>query len=188
MPKVTLKTKSARGKTYTCTKCHEPILPGTKYYVWSFRYGGDRFQHEGCGFPRRGQLTQSKLAALYDALDDFDVSACDEPSDIAEAMRSVAETAREIGQEYQDAVDAMNMSGAGTENEEKAESLESFADEVESEADEIEGEEWEWDKPEDAADDVQPTEESVDLNGDTRTEWLVTLRDRAQEAINNCDL
>src|SRR5262245_26128203 len=106
MPRVTEKTKNKGGKhgTYACGRCDQPIKPGQKYYEWSFRYGGTRRQHTDHGYPRRGQLTQSKLGAVYDAVDDADktVGEAASPEDMAAALETVREQAEEVKQEYED--------------------------------------------------------------------------------------
>lgn len=185
MPRVHTKTKSKAGKTYACDRCRADILPGTKYYVWSFRYGGPRFQHEACGYPQRSQLTQSKLSAVYGAIEGFNPSGAESADEIAGMMTGVAEVAREVAEEYREAVSAMNMEGSGNENEERADALETFADDLESEAGDIEGEEWE-------AEEVEEGEEApavpVNQDGDTFEEWLEALRDRANEAVGGLDL
>jgi len=136
MPRVEKKTKSTAGKAYTCTKCGKTIEPKTEYYTWSFRYGGTYRQHVSCGYPRRGQLTQSKLASVYNTLDDAEetISKAEDCATMADALSSVAEEARNVAEEYRDAVEAMNMAGSGNENEERADQLEEWAEELEDAA------------------------------------------------------
>jgi hypothetical protein len=185
MPRVYTKTKSTRGKTYSCAKCPEPIKAGQEYHEWKFRYAGTRRQHASHGRPSRGQLTQSKLGQLYDAQDDAETAIHDAGSaeDIAEAVRGVGETAKEVADEYREAVQAMNMEGAGTENEERADTLDEYSEKLEGEADDISSEQWEADPPDEGED-----EEPVDSDGNTEEEWLEELRSRAIEAIMDCDL
>ena len=186
MPRVHKAKKSNRGKEYHCASCPQPIVAGQEYYSWSFRYGGTRRQHVACGYPRRGQLTQSKLGAVYDAQDDAE-KAVDEATDageIADAVRSAAEAAREVAEEYREAVQAMNMEGSGTENEERADTLEAYADEVENTADEIDGELWERAEPPEEDEEG----EIVNDEGETEEEWLEGLRERAREAIGQLEL
>ena len=185
MPRVHTKTKSTRGAVYGCVKCSKPIVAGEQYHEWTFRYGGTRRQHATHGRPTRGQLTQGKLAALYDAQDAAaeTIAGADNADDIAQALRDVQEVASEVAGEYREAAEAMGA--AGTENEERADTLDSYADELESEAGEIEGETWE------AADEQdEDVEEGQEVNddGETQDEWLEALRDRATDKLAECDL
>jgi hypothetical protein len=187
MPRVKTKTKSARGKAYTCCKCGQAITAGEQYHSWSFRYGGTYRQHAAHGRPTRGQLTQSKLAAVYDAQDAASetIAGASDADDIAQALRDVAEQAREVAEEYREAVRAMNMEGSGNENEERADALGSYADTLESAADEMDGEQFE-----PADEQEEDVEEGQELNddGETEDEWLDVLRDRATDALAECDV
>jgi hypothetical protein len=169
MPRVTTKTKATRGAAYHCGKCGEKIKPGTKYYEWSFRYGGTRRQHEACGFPRRGQLTQSKMGAVYDAIDDAEttIATADTASDIADAVRSAAEVVNEIELEYRDAADAMGAAGESGISAERADELESFASDLEGEADNI-------------------ADEERDEENETEEQFIERLREQATDALDNC--
>ena len=181
MPRVEKKTKSTAGKPYTCTKCHEPIAPRTEYYSWSFRYGGTYRQHVSCGYPRRGQLTQSKLASVYNTQDDANetISKAEDCATMADALTSVAEAAREVAEEYREAVEAMNMAGSGTDNEERADQLEEWAEELEEAAEALADAEFE---TEDDADTESPTNDE----GQTEDEWLEERRGEASDALGNC--
>lgn len=136
MPKVyTYKTQARRKTTepYRCIRCREDILPGQERYEWSFRYGGTYRQHVSCGYPKRSQLTQSKMGAVYDAIDE---PWGDTQEEIATNLENAAEVVREVASEYEDAAEAFG--GAG-ENQERAEALEAFADELGQAKDEVEG-------------------------------------------------
>jgi hypothetical protein len=188
MPRVHTSTKSAAGRVYTCGACGKHITKGQKFHAWSFRFGGSHRQHAECGYPRRGQLTQSKLGVLYDAQDAATeaVEQTDQLSDLNDALQQVADTAREIAEEYREAVQAMNMEGNGTENEERADTLDEYADALESVAGDIDGnDEWEAAEPEEGADaDAEP----LDEDGQTRDEWFDEYRQQALDAISDCDL
>lgn len=182
MPRVNRSTKNKAGKSYTCDVCSKGITAGQDYYSWSFRR-----RHVECGYPKRSELTHSKMSAVYAAVESAEesISTASDVDSLAEALRNVAESAREVAQEYMDAVEAMNMSGAGTENEERADSLNAFADEIESEADDIESETWEAEENEDADNEAN---EQTDQNGDTEAEWLENQKDRARDALGNLEL
>lgn len=171
MPRVTTQKKSNRGQQIDCEKCRKPIWPGEEYYQWAFFRGRAHNQHVECGRPTRSQLTQSKLATVYDAQDSAqdEIAKLESPDEIAEQVRAVAESAREVAEEYRDAVEAMNMTGSGNESEERADQLEEYADQLEATADEIEGE----------------TNEDGD---EPKDEFLERLRDDATSAIEDCPL
>lgn len=125
MPRVYLKTKSARGKVYDCRACGEPITEGQQFYQWSRRFGRSGmtyFKHAACGRPRPTELSSRKTAALEEAVNDAsptidqwapampeDVAdeGAHDTSDLKEALEAIADTAEEIGQEYQDGFDNM---------------------------------------------------------------------------------
>lgn len=172
MPRVSTKKKSKAGKPYHCGKCGKKIVPGEMYYEWSFRYGGTRRQHEKCGRPSRGQLTQSKLGAVYDACDGAEetISKATEKDAIVEALNSAAETAREVSEEYNEAAEAMGAAGESGTSAERRDELESFADSLESAASEIEGEEFDED------------------DGIPETEWIENLRQQGLDALGELSL
>src|SRR5262245_3074105 len=113
MPRVHTKTKSTRGRTYTCEKCGQPILPGHSYHTWSFRYGGARFQHSACGYPLRSQLTQSKMSTVYSAMEGVQdgLAKLTSLEDIETEVQTLAETVREIEEEYREAAEPFGDMG-----------------------------------------------------------------------------
>jgi hypothetical protein len=191
MPRVYTKTKSAAGKTYSCTKCSKPITKGQEYHEWSFRYGGTRRQHAACGRPKPSQLTQSKLAAVYEAQEaaEEQIAGAASVDDVVGALNDVAEAAREVAEEYREAVQAMNMEGSGNESEERADALEAYADELENVVSELEGEEWQAAEPEEQEEGAEPEDEEVgdkvNDDGDTEEDWLEDKRQRALEELGN---
>ena len=135
MPRVyTYKTQARRGDKapHTCVKCHKPIEPGQDRYEWSFRYGGTRRQHVSCGYPRRSQLTQSKMGAVYDVIDgDWGTT----QEDVKTNLEMAAETVREVASEYDEA--AQSFGGQG-ENAERASELDSYAGTLDDASREVE--------------------------------------------------
>ncbi len=130
MARATLHTKSKRGAEYRCVKCTDRINPGEKYYEWSFRYGGTRRQHASHGAPRPSQLTQSKMATVYEAIEAAED--CQEDlGSFADAIEQIVEVANEVASEYRDA--AEQFGGAG-ENAERADELESWVEGLEDKA------------------------------------------------------
>ena len=59
MPRVISKTKSNRGKDYFCRECGTKILPGEKYFEYSF-FRGSTFRHCAKHYPRGSNLTTSE--------------------------------------------------------------------------------------------------------------------------------
>lgn len=154
MPRVNSKKKGTAGKDYQCGRCGRKIEPGETYYSWDFRYGGTQRRCKD-HYPRQSELTQSKMAGVYTALEDFEdsVRALEAPAegdedarnDLAQQVQDLANTAaegvREVAEEYHEAAEAMGE--AGSEHEEKADSLDGTADELEQ---------YEGDSPEDYVD------------------------------------
>lgn len=181
MPKVVTKTRSRGGnKEYRC-KCGEVIKPGQKYYTWSFRYGGTHYRHVNCGAPKRSELTQSKMATVYEAVEDAELlidtwdAMDDTPPDrdeLTDYLSTVIEVANDVAAEYREADEQFGGAGS-TESAEKADELEAFAEELQTitfddppEKDEFEGDE--------------------DGYNDAVSEWVSECRSTAQEALTAC--
>jgi hypothetical protein len=128
--------KSARKakKSRTCRRCSNEVQPGESYKWAEPRYGGILIWCKDHS-PKRSELTSSKLGVVYDAQDDFDVSECSSVDEISEALNTVAETAREVAEEYGESIEAMpeglQEGHVAEEMREKIDALESFADELE---------------------------------------------------------
>jgi hypothetical protein len=139
MPRVNTVKKSRKDQG-SCGKCGDPLPKGSPYRFWKFRYGGKRKRcmKDECS-PRRSDLTQSKMAAVYDAQDDAEETLAswdrEDVSVLRGALESLAETVREVGEEYAEAAEPFGNSG---ENQERADELESWADSLESAASELE--------------------------------------------------
>lgn len=175
--RVYTKVKSARGKSYTCTKCGKLIQPGTTYHEWSFRYGGDRRQHAECGRPKPSQLTQSKLATVYAAIEDAEerVGSAESIDELQDILNDVAQAARDVADEYREAAEAMGAAGESGISAERAEELDSFADEVENTS------LTEPDEPDEDEDEA----EDADTSGN---DPLEDARQEVQDAISNLSL
>jgi hypothetical protein len=122
-------------KIRQCNGCPDQVMPGQRYYSWSFRYGGRYFRHVKCGFPPRSMLTQSKIGDVYLAIENAEEElkaireggvGIDAEDDVRSILESVAEEAERVAGEYRDA--AENFGGGG-ENAERADELESYANE-----------------------------------------------------------
>src|SRR3954464_10047336 len=71
VPRVYTQKKSSRGAERRCGRygCGKVIEPGESYFQFSFRYGGTHYrcaEHR----PRQSELTQSKMSAVYAAIED----------------------------------------------------------------------------------------------------------------------
>lgn len=135
------------------------IRVGDSYYTWARKmaYGGvTYFKHQACGYPRPTQLSNRKTAVIDEAISDAewpsatleqpegwdgDTSILNDQAvsfieDVKASAVSIAEVAREVGQEYQEAFDNMpeglNQGSTGQALEEVARELETWADEIES--------------------------------------------------------
>jgi len=131
VPRVHTKLKSKAGKPRTCDKCGEPILPGTRYYEWSFRYAGTRRRHSTCGYPRGSELTTSRLSEVYAAIEavEDESSSWESEDDARQSMEAAVDTVREVASEYEQAAESFGQAGP---NQERYEALDEFADELES--------------------------------------------------------
>lgn len=123
----------ARKDQGNCSKCGDPIKKGDGYRHASPGFRGSKIVRclkPECSF-RGSDLTTSKLATVYAAQEaaEDDVAQAEDADGLKAAMEAVAEAAREVADEYREAAEAMGE--AGYENEERADTLESYADEVE---------------------------------------------------------
>jgi hypothetical protein len=163
MPRVITQRKNRAGKERSCGKCGDVIQPGEEYKKWSFRYGGTRYRcmKPGCS-PRPSDLTQSKMAEVYAAIEGAEDELPGTDFDgIEDLVHGVAETVSEIAEEYREAAEPFGGEG---ENAERADELEGFADELQSFA------------PDDPEEEEPTQEETVDA------------RSAAEEVLGGCPL
>lgn len=132
--------KAARKAQGNCAVCHQPIGIGEPYKWVHPRYRAKIIAHPNCRIPQ-SMISSSKMAAVWDAVDEFDDS---DVTTLSNRLRDLAQTARNVGEEYQEAADNQREyfsdSPVAEENEEKAQSLDSWADTLETVADDIEEE------------------------------------------------
>lgn len=169
MPRVNTQTKSNRGRTLHCGRCGATILPTETYFSWSFRYGGTRtncHRHP----PRSSELTQSKMAEVYAAIESAEdqLDGCTTIEDIKDQVTDVASTVQEVAGEYRDAAEAFGGQG---ENAERADELDSWADELES---------FDPDEPPDPDDD-EPAQASLPVDPERTTEYDVPATGRPHQ-------
>ena len=63
MARVHTRTKSTRGKRdFICSGCREKIEPGEEFCTWQLRFGGPRYRHVKCGYPKPTELSMRKTA------------------------------------------------------------------------------------------------------------------------------
>lgn len=121
-------------KPRTC-RCGHTVEPGEPYKWAEPRFGPIKVWCKDHS-PKRSELTSSKLGVVYDAQDEFDVSETKSAEEISDALNAIAETARGVGEEYQESIDAMpeglQEGHVAEEMTEKIEALESYADSLES--------------------------------------------------------
>lgn len=175
MPRVITRNKTARGKAVSCSKCSKPIEAGQRYHKWTFRYGGSRYQHSECGYPRQSQLTQSRMGDVYAALESVEDMVASEPDtwtvdDIVQGLNEAAETAREIGEEARSTAD--EHFGGGGPHAERADEMEQIADDIESAASDVEQVE----QPDEGSEDSGALHDvNVDIEQDGRTRARCTV-------------
>src|SRR5687768_7987713 len=105
MARVHKKKKSTRGKPYSCIRCDKPIKAGQEYYEWTPFRSFPRRKHAEHGYPKASETDTSKMATVYAAIEDAEqtIATAEDPSDMASALDSVAESAREVASEYEEA-------------------------------------------------------------------------------------
>ena len=132
LAKVT-EVKSARKDQGKCGRCGT-ALPAGSPYLWftvGFRssYKNVRCTEPKC-FPSRSERESSKLAAIWDAQDAFDVSTATTIEEIEQAVHDVGDQFSEVAQEYHDAAEDQYGNIFNEEANERGDILESSADEL----------------------------------------------------------
>lgn len=126
----------ARKDQGNCAVCHKPINIGDSYKWVKPRYKGKIVACLACTIPLY-MTSSSKMVAIYDEIATIDREDTDNAGD---SLRGLAETVREIGEEYQTAADSQREvfpdSSVADDNEEKAQGLDGWADELDSKAEE----------------------------------------------------
>jgi hypothetical protein len=168
VPKVH-RVKRTRGgkKEYRCVKCGKPIEPGQEYYHWTKYKQPVRQQHVSCGYPKRSQLSNSKMGPVWDAVDDAiaELQKGQTLEDFKSTLESVAQTAHDVASEYEESAD----------NIEQQFSSSATADACRNAAEQLES----W------AEDLENWEPSVDTDEGTKPvdEWLDQVREEAIEKL-----
>jgi hypothetical protein len=177
MPKITSVAKAR--KPTKCSKCSAEIAIGSPYISIKPRYGLKRVRCTkfACRF-RPTDLSSAKTAVIEERIEDAEDQIAEASSfdEIESILSEVAETARDVASEYQDASGAW-AGGSNQDFDDKADACESFADELESwtysgEADEEKVRE-------------KAREDIAKGGGDTEDEaWESALSEMREEAID----
>lgn len=94
-------------KPFTCERCRNEIPKGSTYRHFQVGFRS-RFVHRRCMeaacTPRRGELDGSKMAAVWDAQDEFEsaVDSAEDSDGLQEALTTYAEALREVAEEYRE--------------------------------------------------------------------------------------
>lgn len=159
-----------------CIRCGTKIKPGDSYWWFANRIGRSSIRKNYCAKhrPRPSDMTTSdKLSQLYSAQESVEdeqnnrtdkdgvpISFDDYKSAMADALRSAADQARQVGGEYQESLDNMpehlqESSGIS----ERVEACIDWADALEAAADEVES--FEYEAPDDLEDGEEPDMEAA---------------------------
>lgn len=180
-----------------CSKCGETIEPGQQRYTWSFRYGSTYNRHATCGRPRQSELTQGRVGELYaqqEAIEDLTGNPPQDLTveafetfrdDVSQALEEAAGVARDLGEEYAAAAEPFGGQG---ENQDRADSCESWASTLEDAASEISGYEVEMPDEDDfsfennlsAGEDYDPEEAFQEA-------LLTAIDDKMNEVVQDAD-
>jgi hypothetical protein len=120
MARLFSKTKSKAGKTYTCSKCGKPIVPGDKYVEWSFRYGGTYRRHAATCYPEPWEYisNNSKVQAHSRAEDALSTARdSDDPETASSSLADACSEVHEIIDEIESSLD--NWQSAGLDRTER---------------------------------------------------------------------
>lgn len=176
-------------KPVTCSHCHTTLPPGSTYRWIKPRYGS---KHIRCTKPecqfKPTDLSMSKTARIEEAIDDArtDIYIASSHDELQTVLQSVADVAREVADEYQEASDNWAGGNGHEEFQEKADMCNSFADELEGWS--CSGEEDEDAVRQIAADDVEREEGESDEDYNTRVQteqdeaWEQALQEMREEA------
>ena len=190
------KARKDQGK---CLRCGKEITAGDSYYWVELKTGPrSSLRKTFCDThrPRPSDTTTSdKLSTLYsvqEALED-EVAGATTKEDVAAALRTAAESAREVAEEYRDSRSNMPESlqdgATGQEMEEKADSIDSWADSLESAADEAESVEADEPEEKEDGDSEEDSEEDADDSEDDKAESeLQQAKDIAESAAGELEV
>lgn len=132
MPRVVTRTKSARGAERRCGRigCGKVIQEGERYHTFGFRYGGTHYRCEP-HYPRQSELTQSKMADVYAAIEDAEdaLGKAATVEDVTGMVGAVAEQVDTTAEEYREAAEPFGGQG---DNAERADELEGWSSDLQA--------------------------------------------------------
>jgi len=169
VPKVHKVRKSSAGKEYICVKCRKPIVAGQEYFHWTKYRSATQQQHVDCGYPRRSQLSNSKMGPLWDEVDAFTPDGHESADDLQSALADIANVANDVAAEYSEAAD--NIESASGSGALTSEACRTVAEELESWASDLEN----WEPTADTEEGAKPVDD-----------WLQEVREEASELVGNC--
>jgi len=156
-----------------CRRCGHEVEVGEPYKHAEPRFGPRLFWCKD-HTPKRSETSSSKLGPVWDAMDEFDPSGYESADELTSAVQSIADTAREIGEEYQEGIDNMpeglQEGHVAEESREKVDALEAYADELEQ-----------WEAEEDELDEDADEDERDDHDA------LASAREEASDVVGNFD-
>ena len=195
MPRVHTRTKSQRGRTYSCRACGKAIEPGQEFYTWKKRFQGSSYQHVECGYPRPSMLSNRKTAVVEDAIQDAekeisawqpsldnDLEHDGDYSDVSAALESVADSAEEVADEYESSADNMPES---LQYGSQAEAMREVAEELRSWADELRSFDPSADLDLPEREDEMSDEEYDAARNDALELWADDVRSQASDAMSD---
>lgn len=177
------------------------VKKGEFYYKWKMRYGPTQRSKTP---PRPTQTSNAKTARIREAIEDANLDDCTTPDEVTQAVQTVGETAREVADEYQEALDA--WPSGNSQIEEMMQAASDFADECEGfEADEGDWadadtlfedsdecktakEEWLAEEPEEGqpARKAEDWKEGLDAYDEAKQEYDDEMQDKKDEVMQNC--
>ena len=191
----TYTVKSARKAQGNCRVCGTPINAGDSYKWAKPRYRGKVVvcsEHQ----ITISMTSSSKMVAIWEAQEDLgkEIADAGDVENIASALESLAETAREVGEEYQDSAASPREyfpdSSVADENEERAQNLDVWADELDTTANSIRGDSSDIEDLQVSIDNLEEDGENYEKEKDElETELEIKLdeaRSQADDALNEC--
>lgn len=193
MPRINTIEKSR--KVQVCGRCRRGIPVGDGYRWIKPRYGSKqiRCMKPECAF-KPTDLSSSKVARIEEAIDDArtEIENAKSHDEIQGALQAVADVAREVAEEYQEASDNWAGGNGNEEFQEKADSCESFASDLDGWS--FSGEDDELAIRDEAAEEVTERRQGESLDDyESRVEseqdeaWEQALQEIRDEAIGELD-
>lgn len=204
MARVTTVKKARKDQPSPCVRCHKAITAGQGYRWVANRIGrmsSTKRIHVECGSFKRSETTFSdKLGRLYDAQDDAHTEIDNwpndgEPSALEDVLKTTADTADEVAEEYQASLDNMpeglQQGDTGQQIQEKVDACESWSQELQS----VDFEEFDEQAAIDTAvEEIQEPDEDTKARlvaeqvDERRAEWADEQRDAARAAVDSLEL